>query len=280
MSTEWLGPRMYRPSMEEMLRGALAPWSPEVHYITHFRYPKEGGFLSYLKPLPDMADIRLEHDLTAVDPKTKALRFSNGASAQYDALVSSVPLPSLVPMIAGVPEDVVAASRELACSTCVLVNVGVDRADLSEGQITYVYDEDICFTRLSFPHMLSATNAPPGCGSIQAEVYFSSKYRPLQKSTDYIVDQVIADLRQCKILREEDRILFRGAMTVQYANVIFDLDRAKALETVHGYLDDIGIHYCGRYGDWGYMWTDESFISGEEAAEAALSTASSYARTA
>jgi hypothetical protein len=52
------------------------------------------------------------------------------------------------------------------------------------------------------------------------------------------------------------------------------------LETVHGYLDDIGIHYCGRYGDWGYMWTDESFISGEEAAEAALSAASSYARTA
>jgi protoporphyrinogen oxidase len=280
MSTEWLGPRMYRPSLEEMLRGALAPWSPEVHYITHFRYPKEGGFLSYLKPLPDMADIRLEHDLTAVDPKTKALRFSNGACAQYDALVSSVPLPSLVPMIAGVPEDVVAASRELACSTCVLVNVGVDRADLSEGQITYVYDEDICFTRLSFPHMLSATNAPPGCGSIQAEVYFSSKYRPLQKSTDYIVDQVIADLRQCNILREEDRILFRGAITVEYANVIFDLDRAKALETVHGYLDDIGVHYCGRYGDWGYMWTDESFISGERAAEAALSAASSYARTA
>jgi len=37
MSTEWLGPRMYRPNLEEMLRGALAPWSPEVHYITHFR---------------------------------------------------------------------------------------------------------------------------------------------------------------------------------------------------------------------------------------------------
>jgi protoporphyrinogen oxidase len=123
--------------------------------------------------------------------------------------------------------------------------------------------------------MLSVTNAPPGCGSIQAEVYFSDKYRPLQQSTESIIDQVIADLRRCKILREEDDILFRGAMTVQYANVIFDLDRAKAVETVHGYLDDIGIHYCGRYGDWGYMWTDESFISGERAAEAALSAASS-----
>jgi protoporphyrinogen oxidase len=274
MSTEWLGPRMYRPSLQEMLRGALAPWSPEVHYITHFRYPKQGGFISYLKPLPDLADIKLQHEVAAIDPQARVLRFSNGLSVQYGALVSSIPLPALVPMIAGVPRDVVTASRQLACSTCVLVNIGVDRADLSEGQITYIYDEDICFSRLSFPHMLSVTNAPPDCGSIQAEVYFSDKYRPLKQPTESIIDQVIADLHRCGILREQDRILSRGAEVVRYANVIFDLDRAKALKTVHGYLDDIGIHYCGRYGDWGYMWTDESFMSGERAAESALSAAS------
>ncbi len=274
MSTEWLGPRMYRPSLEEMLRGALAPWAPEVHYITHFRYPTEGGFLSYLKSFPDLADIKLQHQVVEVDPKARALRFSNGAATGYDALVSSIPLPVLVPMVAGVPQDVVDAAKRLACSTCVLVNVGVDRADLSEGQITYIYDEDVCFTRLSFPHMLSSTNAPPGCGSIQAEVYFSDKYRPLTQSTESIIDQVIADLHRCGIIRESDAILFRGAKVVRHANVIFDLDRSAALATVHGYLDDIGIKYCGRYGDWGYMWTDESFISGERAAESALSASS------
>jgi hypothetical protein len=62
---------------------------------------------------------------------------------------------------------------------------------------------------------------------------------------------------------------------VSYANVIFDLERAAALETVHGFLKDVGINYCGRYGDWGYMWTDESYISGERAADAALSQCSS-----
>lgn len=274
MSTDWLGPRMYRPSLEELLRGALAPWAPEVHYITHFRYPKAGGFLSYLAPFPGLADIRLQHQVVAVDPAARALRFSNGQSIGYGALVSSIPLPVLIPMIAGVPADVIAAAKRLACSTCVLVNVGLDRADLSEGQITYIYDEDICFTRLSFPHMLSATNAPPGCGSIQAEVYFSDKYRPLTQSPEAIIDQVIADLLRCGIVRDSDRILFRGAKIVRHANVIFDLDRSAALATVHGYLDDVGIKYCGRYGDWGYMWTDESFISGERAAEAALTSVS------
>ena len=271
MSTEWLGPRMYRPSLEELLRGALAPWNPDVHYITNFRYPTHGGFVSYMQDLPKIADIKLGHEVVAVDPAQRSLRFSNGVMMQYDALVSSIALPELIPMVAGAPRDVVDAAQRLACSTCVLVNLGVNRADLSESQITYVYDEDIVFTRLSFPHMLSPNNAPPGCGSIQAEIYFSSKYRPLTQPTEALIDQAVADLVRMGVLREEDKILSRHAAVIRNANVIFDLDRKVALETVHGYLDDIGIRYCGRYGDWGYMWTDESYISGERAAESALS---------
>jgi protoporphyrinogen oxidase len=270
MTTDWLGPRMYRPSLAEMLRGALAPWTPDVHYITNFRYPSSGGFLSYLRDLPALADLTLGHRLVAVDPRQRELRFANGVTTGYDALISSVPLPELVPMIAETPRDIVEASQRLACSTCVLVDVGVDRPDLSEAQITYFYDEDISFTRLSFPHMLSATNVPPGCGSVQAEVYFSRKYRPLTQSPDDLIDVVIKDLRRTGTLRDDDKILTRHATVIPYANVIFDLERTEALKTVHGYLDDLGIAYCGRYGDWGYMWTDESFISGERAAETAL----------
>ena len=100
-----------------------------MHYITNFRYPTAGGFNSYLRDLPNIADIKLEHELVAIDPKRKTLTFSNGFTRSYDALVSSVALTELIPMIAGAPADVVAASQRLACSTCVLVNVGVDRAD-------------------------------------------------------------------------------------------------------------------------------------------------------
>jgi protoporphyrinogen oxidase len=133
--------------------------------------------------------------------------------------------------------------------------------------MTYFYDENICFTRLSFPHMLSARNVPPGAGSIQAEVYFSSKYKPLNNLPEDWIEPVIMDLRRCGLLREDDSILFRNASLVRYANVIFDLERAAALKTVHGYLDDIGVRYCGRYGEWGYLWTDEVFKTGENAAQ-------------
>ena len=273
MSTDWLGPRMYRPNFEEMLRGALSDWVPDVeHYVSHFRYPTNGGFISYLEPFLGMGELKLGHEVVGIDPRQKQVRFSNGASAGYDGLVSSIPLPDLLPMIDGAPRDIIDASQQLACSTCVLVNVGVDRADLSDAHMTYFYDADIRFTRLSFPHMLSPNNVPDGCGSVQAEVYYSPKYRPLDKKPEDLIEPVIVDLTRAGILREDDNILFRDARLVQYANVIFDLDRASALETVHGYLDDLGIGYCGRYGDWDYMWTDQSFVSGENAAEKILSS--------
>jgi len=81
---------------------------------------------------------------------------------------------------------------------------------------------------------------------------------------------VIADLKRVGVLREDDKILHTNVHVSRYAQVIFDLERAAALTTVHGYLDDLGIAYCGRYGDWLYIWTDEAFISGENAAQRVL----------
>lgn len=270
MSTDWLGPRIYRPTLEEVLHGALSPSAPHNHYITHFRYPSSGGFVSYLQNFVPLGNLKFNHRLVSLDPHARRLRFANGIVAQYEALISSLPLPDLVRMIEGAPANVLASAVQLACSTCVLVNLGVSREDLSPAHMTYFYDEDICFTRLCFPHMLSPQNAPPGTGTIQAEVYFSDKYKPLNGPPDNWIEPVITDLHRCDILKEDDRVLFRRAMVIPYANVIFDLERAAALKVVHGYLDELGIAYCGRYGDWAYMWTDESFKSGERAAEQAL----------
>lgn len=275
MSTDWLGPRIYRPNLEEVLQGAISASAPHKHYITHFRYPSQGGFVAYLKKFLPLGNVKLDHRLIAIDARQRRLSFANGVQTEYDGLVSSVALPDLIPMIDGAPSDVLEASQRLACTTCVLVNIGVNREDLSKAHMTYFYDEDICFTRLGFPHMLSASNAPAGAGSIQAEVYFSSKYRPFTGKAEDWIEPVIRDLRRCGLVREDDQILSRKAMLLPYANIIFDLDRADALKTVHGYLEDIGIAYCGRYGDWGYMWTDESFKSGELAAERALLTPAS-----
>jgi protoporphyrinogen oxidase len=270
MNTAWIGPRLYRPKLEEVIRGALEASSPDVHYISHFRYPSHGGFAAYLDAFFRKTELRLGHKLVRIDPKGKLLHFANGKVEPYESLVSSIPLPEIVPMIDGAPSDVVAAAERLTCSEAVIVCLGIDRPDLVDAHWSYFYDRDVFFTRLSTPHLQSPHNVPPGCGSLQAECYYSRKYRPLDRSPDDCIEPVIRDLLRTGVLRESDKILFKQAMHIPYANVIFDLESTPATQTVHGYLDDIGISYCGRYGDWAYIWTDQSFVSGENAAQRAI----------
>ncbi len=270
MSTDWLGPRLYKPDIEEILRGAISPSTPDVHYVSDFRYPTRDGFVAYLRLFLENLHIRFDHNVDAINPDAKELRFRNGACVKYDALISSMPLPELLPRIAGVPDDVLEASQKLACTTCVVVNIGLDRDNISDAHWTYFYDDDFIFTRLSFPHMLSPGNVPPGKGSIQAELYYSRKYRPLTVSENSLIDPTLRDLRRCGLLREGDKVVCKEAKVIPYANVIFDLDRDAALNVVHGFLDEVGIKYCGRYGEWGYHWTDQSLMSGERAADEVL----------
>jgi protoporphyrinogen oxidase len=270
MSTDWLGPRLYKPSAEEVFRGALSDDTDDVHYVTSFRYPKQGGFVQFIQPLWQGLPMRLNHKVVSIDPRARIIRFEGQGEMRYSHLISSMPLPELVGCLPRVPKDVQEAADKLACTECVAVNLGVDRADLSDHHWTYFYDQDVVFTRVSFPHMFSPGNAPPGFGSIQAEVYFSKKYKPRTIEPQDFIEPVKQDLRACGLLRENDRIVSEEAMLLPYANIIFDHDRAGCLDAVHGYLHEEGIEYCGRYGDWGYAWTDQSFVSGEQAASRVL----------
>lgn len=275
MTTDWLGPRLYRPALEEVLRGALEPETPDVHYVSHFRYPTRGGFEAFLKPFIAASTLELGREVVRLDPSRRRLSFADGAALTYDQLISSFPLPVLIQLIDGAPTEVVAAAGRLACSSCVLVDLAVDRDDVSNTHWTYFYDEDLIFTRVSFPHLLSPNNAPPGTSSIQAEIYYSDKYRPLGStpegsSPEAHIEPTLRDLRAAGVLRENDRILLRHASLIPWANIIFDHDRPAALELIFDYLDQLGIATAGRYGRWGYHWTDESFKSGEEAAQQVL----------
>ncbi|MFO1419226.1 MAG: NAD(P)-binding protein [Methylotetracoccus sp.] len=267
MSTDWVAPRIYRPELSEVLQGALSPSPPNVHYITEFRYPKHGGFAAYLAEFSRQMELRLEHELSELDPREKTLRFANGKIESYDHLISSMPLTELIPRIKGVPANVLAAAGKLACTEGLIITLGIDRADLTDAHWTYFYDLDFTITRLSTPHMQSPNNVPPGCGAFQIEVYFSKKYRPLERPAQEYVERVKGDLLRCGLLRDTDQVIFENVLHIPYAQVIFDLERADALKIVHAYLDELGIAYCGRYGLWEYIWTDESFVSGEKAAQ-------------
>lgn len=268
MSTEWVGPRMYKPKLEEVIRGALTPNPENVHYIPQFRYPTRGGFGSYVRAVHGGDPVHVNHRLVQLDVHRRELLFANGVKVYYDHLLSSLPLPELVRCIKDVPAAIAEAADKLVCTSLVLVDVGVARVErFPESHWLYFYDEDVIFAHGSFPHMLSPHNAPPGCGSIQVEVYHT-RFKPLPCQD--VLGRTLDDLRRTGLLLKDDKILLAQQRSIKYANVLFNRDRAASLAAIHGYLEEKGIFCCGRYGLWNYHWTDESIVSGWEAADKVL----------
>lgn len=273
LTTDWLGPRLYRPSLEEVLRGALSPEPLDVFYVNEFRYPSHGGFASFLDGFLPMADVRCGREVTAIDPRARELTFRGGERADYGRLISSIPLPKLVPLIKGAPADVLEQASRLACSQCAVVNIGISREVEIKPQWSYFYDEDIPFARVSHRRNLSPHSLPPGTTAYQCEIYFSDKYRPLTGRPEDWIEPAVDGLIKAGLVADRSEVIHKSVLWIPYGNIIFDHDRPKAVETVHGYLDDLGIAYCGRFGDWGYIWTDQAFLSGERAARTTLKAA-------
>ncbi|MFQ5873510.1 MAG: protoporphyrinogen/coproporphyrinogen oxidase [Dehalococcoidia bacterium] len=264
MTTDWIGVRVYRPSLPEVIAGATNAGGGNHYYIQEIRYPQEGGFYSFTHLLAQGRDLRLGHQLVELDLRSRRLTFANGRSEHYDHLISSLPLPELVRVIKDAPAPVRDAAQELSCSSIVIVNVGLKGNSLPHCHWMYFYDDDIIFSRVSFPHMLSPNNVPPGHSSLQAEVYFS-KHRPLPVAR--VTEKVLSDLRRVGLLRDADDIVLCRTEWVQYGNVIFDEQRARSLATVRRFLEGQRVLPCGRYGEWAYFWTDQAVLSGEKAAK-------------
>lgn len=115
--------------------------------------------------------------------------------------------------------------------------------------------------------MFSPETVPPGCSSLQIEIYFSNKYKPLDKKPEDFIPIVKDEMIKCGILRPDDEVAFSNAWLSPYAQVIFDHDRKQAVETLHAFLLENNIHYGGRYAYWAYIWSDESYLRGREGAE-------------
>ncbi len=272
LSTDWVGVRMYPPKLKEVIRGALEPEQEgDFHYLTLFRYPTLGGYQAFLRGMVRPELIRLNKKVVRLDVREKVLFFSDGTSSPYDSLISTMALPCLIRVIPGeqIPPEVRLAAEKLSCTSLILVDIAVSRRDLFAHHWFYVYDEEISFARAHFPHMLSPRNAPPGQGSIQTEIYHSP-FRALPCNRENLTQRVVDNLLKLKVLACKEEILWTRQREIQYANVIFDHHRSAALSAVTSWVNHQGIHLAGRYGEWGYLWSDDATRSGWNAANRIL----------
>ncbi|MGX2982869.1 protoporphyrinogen/coproporphyrinogen oxidase [Helicobacter sp. 23-1045] len=177
LSTSWVGGRFYMPNLEEILRGAMSDETPNTYYAQKMHYPKEGQYRSFVKNLAQNLNITYKKE--AVEINAESVTFSDGSGAKFDKLISTLPINEIVKLLKNIPQKVKNAAAKLHATSVAIVSFGFKRADVAKNLWFYSYDEDKLFARVYSPSLKSPSNAPKGCSSLQAEIYFSA-FKPLE----------------------------------------------------------------------------------------------------
>jgi protoporphyrinogen oxidase len=262
LSTEWIGKRMYQPNYEEIIKSAIYPNNENNYYIEEMRYPKSGGYKTFFSHIADNLNIKLNHKVINIDIKEKKVSFENGTTVSYTNLISSLPLPEIIKLIDQVPEDVKLASTNLYATSIILISIGFKKLIKLPSLWFYIYDLDIPFARAHSPSMKSHNNAPHGKSSIQCEVYFSKNLD--KESFNTITSRVLNSLYKMGICIDDD-IEIVDKRIIKYANVVFFTGMQTYRKKVLDFLNINNISSIGRFGEWDYLWSNQSFISGYNA---------------
>ena len=258
LSTTWIGDRMRRASLDEVLFGTLTPETPNTYYLKEVRYPKKGGFRSFISGLIDQSSIEYNSRAISLDLDEKKIVFGNDLTVEYQTLISSIPLPELVKITNNVTSNVAKASKKLKATSIDLISVGLKKSSLSDLWF-YIYDEDILASRAYSPSLKSPENAPEGCSSLQFEIY--SRGTDSKYDKEVLFENVVYALRKMKIAERND-IIFMHHKHLRYGNVIFDNGMEVKRDLVRSYFHSYEVQTIGRFGEWDYLWSNQSFMSG------------------
>lgn len=262
LETKWVGPRMYQSNLHEVLKGSFEMDTPNVHYSNGIRYPKNGGFELFLQNMISNAEIRCNKQVEKIYPNNKTIEFSDGTCTKYHTLVSTIPLPEYEHILPDIKDAHKNAMDNLNYTSLSLVSLGLKKICDIPATTFYIYDEDI------LPARVYSTTAMSGKGrqhiSLQAEVY-SSKFKLLKLSNEEIKKQVIEQLIEMHVFEKND-IEVSDVRYEKYANIMFTPDIYENRCCVHKLLNNNNIYYAGRFGEWDYLWTDQSIMSGKKTA--------------
>jgi UDP-galactopyranose mutase len=178
-----------------------------------------------------------------------------------------MPLPMLIRHMGdAAPADIRAAASRLRRVSVRCVHLGVGRDNLTEKHWIY-YPEDTIFHRIFVQGNASPYCNPPGGFGLTCEITYSP-YKPLPCDGDELVRRCIEDCHKVGIFTAADPVWATAQCDLPNAYVVYDHNRAAAVQEIREWLKDHDILLAGRYSEWEYYNSDHAFLAGKKAAEA------------
>lgn len=263
LSAEWGGRFVPRPTLDEVVDGAVGRRREGLGYNATFVYPREGGIEAIARALaPELGcEVSLGAPVVRIDTGRRRVHLGDGQVLDYEALLSTMPLKALCALLDPLPEEVRTAAAALRSIGVTCVELGVKGPPKVPFHWAYLPEERFAFYRVGSPSQVHAGLAPPDHTSYAVEFSHQGPPPPLTS----LISQAIDGLESAGILRRSDVVLSR-ARTIPTAYVLVDHACEAARRTVLDHLDACGVDVAGRYGRWEYSGMEDALVGGEAAA--------------
>ncbi|KAL9114046.1 MAG: hypothetical protein Q9227_001818 [Pyrenula ochraceoflavens] len=297
MQCQWLGERVAAPDLKSVTKNVIlqktaGSWGPNAT----FRFPARDGtggiWIAVANTIPKEKTRFGEHGaVEKIDADSKKAKFKDGTVVNYQRLVSTMAVDSLVEQMGD--KELISLSKGLFYSTTHVVGVGLrgERPERIGDKCWLYFPEDNCpFYRATIFSNYSPYNQPPkearlptlqlGNGSrrnsmqpkegpywsIMLEVSESS-VKPVDEAN--LLKDCIQGLVNTDMIKPEDEIVSTYHRRFDHGYPTPSLEREGVLKKLLPALQDKGIHSRGRFGSWRYEVgnQDHSFMLGVEAVD-------------
>jgi UDP-galactopyranose mutase len=270
LETSWIDECTSAPDLEKSGDPALQPVHKTMGPDVRFGYPLRGGFQALMNGfLPLLrGELRLQAEVERVSPLLHAVTLKDGRRFDYEALISTLPLPVLVASMGDeAPLEIRRAASELRHVSIRCVNLGVARLHLSDKHWIH-FPAGSVFHRVFLQGNASPHCNPSGGFGLTCEISYSPA-KPLPATGAALIARCIEDCIRVKLLHPSDALLTSNQVDMPYAYVVRDQGSAARVALIREWLANFDIVLAGRYAEWQYDDSDHAFIAGRRAAETA-----------
>lgn len=263
LTPEWTERFVPKPTLEEVLQGALGIKEIKTGYNVVFYYPETGiGELSKLLSEKIEDKILLSEKVVSIDYKNQVVITEKNESYKYNYLISTIPLKELIQILNPKPPDyVLEASQKLRATPLYYLDVALNREIPYNYHWIYIPEEGIPIYRVGCYTNFSKKLAPEGKSSLYVELSLREKSKIKENLT-----VIFNYLKKLKLIYSQEDILYYKLRYIPYAYVIYDMNYKEATTTVHSFLRKNNIVSTGRFGEWNYSSMEDGLNMGREVA--------------
>lgn len=230
MSSDWVKDKLPIPDKETFIESLLCPKADDMPHAS-FYYPNTNNMNSFIEAMAKGLTIKFNTPVFSIKKKNGAWLIND--TDHYDIIINTSPLNILPSLISGCPSAVINFARQLKVNP--ITNV-LWKSNPTDKTWTYL---------------------PSAETDIHRTIHIGNYFTP---KANYSISEAIG------YHSYEDMI--HNAKTIPYlekpiaynygelAYVVFDQNYNRATSAIKEYLQSIGLHSIGRFGEWQYYNMD------------------------